>query len=57
MKEHTEKLLSYAKDLAHPAVSKKQDTDIVNIVPSFVQMNDIEKLNRMTQNPMIYTKF
>jgi hypothetical protein len=54
MKEHTEKLLRYARDLAQDTT--KQD-DIVKIVPSFVQMNDIEKLNRMTQNPMIYTKF
>lgn len=54
MKEHTEKLLRYAKNLAQDTT--KQD-DIVKIVPSFLKINDIEKLNRMTQNPMIYTKF
>jgi bisphosphoglycerate-independent phosphoglycerate mutase (AlkP superfamily) len=57
MTEQTEKLLRYAQALAHPAVSKKQDTDIVNIVPSFLQINDIQKINRMTQKPMEYIKF
>jgi hypothetical protein len=54
MTEQTEKLLRYAQALAQETT--KQES-IVDLVPKFVQMNDYEKLNRMTQKPMVYMKF
>lgn len=54
MTEQTEKLLRYAQALAQKPT--KQES-IVDLVPKFVQMTDFEKLNRMTQKPMVYMKF
>ena len=42
---------------ARLAQETEKTEDIVNLVPNFVEMTDYEKLNRMTQKPMVYMKF
>ena len=54
MTEHIKTLLRYAEALAQKT---EKTEDIVNLVPNFVEMTDYEKLNRMTQKPMVYMKF